>query len=403
MNIARKMVPIEAQSLDFTLSGWVSLPEITRASRNYISTMVNGRFIKNYSLVNAIMDGYHTLLPINRHPIVLLSIQMDPILVDVNVHPAKMTVRLSKEAELEHIISTSIKRAFKHQELIPAGNIAARKSERKSEQTYLQLEESKFSKPPLPKSENRPISDWPQQNKRVVDPEPVELTKVYEPPEMEEEELATGFVANESPVTIEPIVEENTEETLDRIPPLYPIGQLHGTYILAQNDRGFYMIDQHAAQERIKYEYFRDKVGEVTNELQEMLVPLTLEFSTDEYIKIEEHKNELEKVGIFLENFGTNSFIIRSHPHWFPKGYEKETIEDLIEQLLTMKKMDIKTLLEEAAIMMSCKGSIKANRFLRQDEIQALIQELRKTEDPFTCPHGRPIIDLSSFTFQLMK
>src|SRR5690606_4289956 len=86
------------------------------------------------------------------------------------------------------------------------------------------------------------------------------------------------------------------------------------------------------------------------------------------------------------------SFIVRSHPNWFPKGYEKETIEDLIEQLLAMKKMNIKILLEEAAIMMSCKGSIKANRYLRQDEIEALLQELRQTEDPFTCPHGRPII-----------
>ncbi len=387
MNIARKMIPIEAQSLDFTLSGWISLPEITRASRNYISTMVNGRFIKNYSLVNAIMDGYHTLLPINRHPIVLLSIKMDPLLVDVNVHPAKMTVRLSKEAELEQLISTTIKKAFQQQELIPEGNVVTRRSEQKSEQTSLQLEESKPSKPFISRREEEPTNDWQGQNKHILVPD--ETKEVYMP---EEKEPTTGFVANESVATMDPVIEEKREREPDRIPPLYPIGQLHGTYILAQNDRGFYMIDQHAAQERIKYEYFREKVGEVANELQEMLVPLTLEFSTDEYIKIEEHKNELEKVGIFLEDFGTNSFIVRSHPNWFPKGYEKETIEDLIEQLLAMKKMNIKILLEEAAIMMSCKGSIKANRYLRQDEIEALLQELRQTEDPFTCPHGRPII-----------
>lgn len=386
MNIARKMIPITAQSLDFTLSGWIALPEITRASRNYISTMVNGRFIKNYSLVNAIMNGYHTLLPINRHPIVLLSIEMDPILVDVNVHPAKMTVRLSKEAELEQLISTTIKQAFQQQELIPEGNIAKR-SEQKSEQTYLYLEENKPAKPLFSKSEEHSISEPPIPHTDTLVPD--ETANEYKP---EIEEQPTGFVAKEAVTIMDPNIEKKREVASDRIPPLYAIGQLHGTYILAQNDRGFYMIDQHAAQERIKYEYFREKVGEVTNELQEMLVPLTLEFSTDEYIKIEEYKNELETVGIFLEDFGTNSFIVRSHPNWFPKGYEKETIEDLIEQLLAMKKMNIKTLLEEAAIMMSCKGSIKANRFLRQDEIQALLQELRHTEDPFTCPHGRPII-----------
>ncbi|MBO0993044.1 DNA mismatch repair endonuclease MutL [Bacillus sp. SD088] len=386
MNIARKMIPITAQSLDFTLSGWIALPEITRASRNYISTMVNGRFIKNYSLVNAIMNGYHTLLPINRHPIVLLSIEMDPILVDVNVHPAKMTVRLSKETELEQLISTTIKQAFQQQELIPEGNIAKR-NEQKSEQTYLHLEENKPAKSLFSKSEEYSISkpSIPHTDTSVPD----ETATEYKP---EIEEQPTGFVAKEAVTTMDPVIEKKREVASDRIPPLYAIGQLHGTYILAQNDRGFYMIDQHAAQERIKYEYFREKVGEVTNELQEMLVPLTLEFSTDEYIKIGEYKNELETVGIFLEDFGTNSFIVRSHPNWFPKGYEKETIEDLIEQLLAMKKMNIKTLLEEAAIMMSCKGSIKANRFLRQDEIQALLQELRQTEDPFTCPHGRPII-----------
>jgi DNA mismatch repair protein MutL len=133
-------------------------------------------------------------------------------------------------------------------------------------------------------------------------------------------------------------------------------------------------------------------VGRVESELQEMLVPLTFEYSTDEYMKIMEYKQELENVGVFVEEFGINSFIIRSHPQWFPKGDEKEIIEDMIEQLLHMKKVDIKKLREEAAIMMSCKGSIKANRHLRNDEIQVLLNDLRKASDPFTCPHGRPII-----------
>jgi DNA mismatch repair protein MutL len=173
---------------------------------------------------------------------------------------------------------------------------------------------------------------------------------------------------------------------------MYPIGQMHGTYIFAQNENGLYIIDQHAAQERLKYEYFREKVGQVAAELQEMLVPITFEYSTDEFVKINEYRNELEKVGVFLEEFGVNSFIVRSHPQWLPKGEEKECIEEMIEQLLSMKKVDIKKLREEAAIMMSCKASIKANRHLRNDEIQALLDDLRKASDPFTCPHGRPII-----------
>lgn len=196
--------------------------------------------------------------------------------------------------------------------------------------------------------------------------------------------------------------ETATVEEPSRVPPLYPIGQMHGTYIFAQNDRGLYIIDQHAAQERIKYEYFREKVGQVESELQEMLIPLTFEYSTDDYIKIDEHKAELEKVGVFLEPFGHNSFIVRSHPQWLPKGEEQKIIEDMIEQLLGMKRVNIKKLREEAAIMMSCKASIKANQHLRNDEIQALLDELRRTSDPFTCPHGRPII-IHYSTYEMEK
>src|SRR5690606_24008574 len=188
----------------------------------------------------------------------------------------------------------------------------------------------------------------------------------------------------------------------ERVPVMYPIGQMHGTYILAQNEKGLYIIDQHAAQERIKYEYFREKVGENITDLQELLLPITLEYSTDECININAHKHELEQVGIFLEPFGHNSYIVRSHPQWFPKGDEKEVIEEIIEQVLNDKKIDIKKLREAAAIMMSCKASIKANHHLRNDEIFALLETLRKTSDPFTCPHGRPII-IHHSTYEMEK
>ncbi len=440
MNIARKMIPIHAESLDFTISGYLALPEITRASRNYISTMVNGRFIKNYPLVRAIQEGYHTLLPIGRFPIVLLNIIMDPILVDVNVHPAKLEVRISKEQELNALVAETIRGAFKSQQLIPAGIVREKTEKQKSEQTELRLDhlteapsardqvsiaipskqEIPFSAPSGPIREGQSmgeeqsnhsanfsnlyqttainVSDKPEEehfeNRK---PEPV-----Y--PSTGEGNIGTEMTENHFPEEESCGEQENnSSETLgSRVPPLYPIGQMHGTYIFAQNERGLYIIDQHAAQERIKYEFFKEKVGQVAKELQELLVPITLEYSTDEYIKIEENRSELESVGVFLEPFGINSYIVRAHPQWFPKGEEKETIEEMIEQVLSMKKVDIKKLREEAAIMMSCKGSIKANRHLRNDEIQALLDELRRTSDPFTCPHGRPII-IHTSTYELEK
>ncbi|MFB6802236.1 DNA mismatch repair endonuclease MutL [Peribacillus butanolivorans] len=419
MNIAKKMIPIQASSLDFTLSGYIVMPEVTRASRNYISTMINSRFIKNYALVKAILDGYHTLLPIGRFPIALLNIEMDPILVDVNVHPSKMEVRLSKEQELYSLVSETIKSAFKKLSLIPSGYTPSPKLEQvKSEQTTLDLdhvvesgkrvlEEAKKEASLLKNTlirENQEQKSYQDPVEEIVNIEPIEelvyssdeqqqMADTYIPVIPEDEgrpyfESAKGYTT----YTVEQEEEIEIDESASRIPPMYPIGQMHGTYIFAQNEKGLYIIDQHAAQERIKYEYFKEKVGRVENELQDMLVPITLEFSTDQCIRINEYQHELEKVGVYLEEFGYNAYIVRSHPQWFPKGIEQEILEEMIEQLLSMKKVDIKKLREEAAIMMSCKASIKANRHLRNDEIQALLDELRQTTDPFTCPHGRPII-----------
>jgi DNA mismatch repair protein MutL len=410
MAIAKQLVPISGESLDYKISGYASMPEVTRASRNYISTMINGRFIKNYALAKAIQEGYHTLLPIGRFPIVLLNIDMDPLLVDVNVHPSKMEVRISKETELNELVTGIIKYAFKSKILIPSAYTQEKKEIPKSEQTTLVLDERTIDIPVRREMTwERPVFSGPTIQEKT------ETTKVnYEPVppkvEVEDEHQNWEFEESDPEPEQEPIeteqdtaVSHEDEKIESRIPRLYPIGQMHGTYIFAQNENGLYIIDQHAAQERLKYEYFREKVGQVHAELQELLVPITLDYSTDEYLKINENRVELENVGVFLEEFGLNSYIVRSHPQWFPKGEEKQIIEDMIEQLLSMKKVDIKKLREEAAIMMSCKASIKANRHLRNDEIQALLDDLRKASDPFTCPHGRPIIvHYSSYEMEKM-
>jgi DNA mismatch repair protein MutL len=406
--IAKQLVPISGESLDYKISGYASMPEVTRASRNYISTMINGRFIKNYALAKAIQEGYHTLLPIGRFPIVLLNIEMDPLLVDVNVHPSKMEVRISKEAELNELVTDIIKNAFKSKILIPTAYSQEKKEIAKSEQTTLVLDERTNVVP------ERKETKWDSSfvSNTIQERVPALEVKVepWIPKEVEEEitipnrwEYTPPPEMESNETEIETELSANADQMESRIPRLYPIGQMHGTYIFAQNENGLYIIDQHAAQERLKYEYFREKVGQVHAELQELLVPITLDYSTDEYLKINENRMELEKVGVFLEEFGMNSYIIRSHPQWLPKGEEKQIIEDMIEQLLSMKKVDIKKLREEAAIMMSCKASIKANRHLRNDEIQALLDDLRKASDPFTCPHGRPIIvHYSSYEMEKM-
>ncbi|PCK21430.1 DNA mismatch repair protein MutL [Bacillus pumilus] len=412
--VAKKMLPLHVQSLDFEVKGYISLPEVTRASRNYMSSVVNGRYVKHFPLVKAIHEGYHTLLPIGRHPITFIEMNMDPILVDVNVHPSKLEVRLSKEQELHELIKQGIKGVFQKQQLIPSAQVPKKapmpvvKNEQQSltfdsKQANTGGKETPMSYQPVPLDS---VAYETSQTEAYGYPEP-ESKDAFLPVSNEEKPSASVHI-EESAASLEyeetVLKEEATENTSEseRVPVMYPIGQMHGTYILAQNERGLYIVDQHAAQERIKYEYYREKVGEIEQEVQEMLVPLTFHYSKNDMLIIEEHKDILAKVGVFLEPFGSGSYIVRSHPQWFPKGEEAELIEEIIQQVLDEKRVDIKKLREEAAIMMSCKGSIKANRHLRHDEIKALLDELRQTRDPFTCPHGRPII-IHHSTYEMEK
>ncbi len=395
VQIAKKTVPVEGESLDFKISGYAVLPEVNRSNRNYISTIINGRYIKNFALVKAILNGYHTLLPIGRFPIIVLEIEMDPIIVDVNVHPAKLEVRLSKEKELGELISEALKEAFHKLQLIPDGAISKREK-LQSEQLQMSFESNKpseakeatFSKEEATKNELPTLFEKPSVPEYVSPEE-----EKFDSETVIEEETISYEVSDSAPVA---------EERKVRIPKMYPIGQMHATYILAQNEEGLYIIDQHAAQERIKYEFFREKIGEVSRELQELLVPIVLEFSNDEYVRLTEQREKLEEVGVFMEPFGQNSFIIRAHPTWFPKGEEEETLREIVDEALHEPNVSIHKLREDTAIMMSCKKSIKANHYLTMQDMEALLDTLREASDPFTCPHGRPVI-IKYTTYELEK
>lgn len=364
----KKMVAFENESSDFHLSGYATLPEITRASKNYITVLVNGRWVKHYGITNAIVDAYHTLLPIGRFPIIVINIETDPMLTDVNVHPAKHQIRLSKEKELMELVRQTIRSVIHKAQQPP--KITEKPVVQK--QASVQFDIFKQIDEAPPQRQEQQI-----QPRISTEEETVQASIVYE---------------NVEPLQEEIIVDEYVEEKKP-FPDLHVVGQIHGTYIVAQSDDGFYLIDQHAAQERIKYEFYKEKVGEVdASERQALLLPLTFHYSLDESYRIKESLDELKNVGIFLEEFGTSSFVIREHPAWFPKGHETKIIESLIEQVLTNRTTDIKKLREEAAIMMSCKLSIKANHYLTIRDMEQLLLSLKNAKHPLTCPHGRPVI-----------
>lgn len=400
MAIAKKMIPFEAESQDYKIHGYATLPEITRASKNYISLFVNGRWVKHYVIQKTIIDAYHTFLPIERFPIVVLYIEGDPYLTDVNVHPAKHQIRLSKEQELMELIHDTIRNAIRNAIHVPQ----MEKKEKVKPVQSVQMNIWNSGKSSFGRNMQEVVAKLQQETVKETEFQDFSQPTIEQP--------ITTYEPMESPniEKNEPIEETNNqnlpetkEEQKEPFPPLEIVGQIHGTYIVAQMEDGFYLIDQHAAQERIKYEYFREKVGEVNPyERQALLLPLTFHYAKDEAIILQENSKALEEVGVFLEDFGHSTFIVREHPTWFPKGFEVEIIEQLIEQVLKDRKVDVKKLREDAAILMSCKRSIKANHHLSKEQMEKLIEDLRKAENPFTCPHGRPVL-IHFTTYEIEK
>ncbi|MEK4358549.1 DNA mismatch repair endonuclease MutL [Paenibacillus sp. FSL M7-1455] len=447
---AKAMLPVQAENLDFELSGFVSLPEWTRSNRNGVSTIVNGRYIRNYGLNQAIQRAYHTLLPINRYPLAVLEIRMHPSLVDVNVHPAKLEVRFSKEQELYPFIEESIRRVLRQEVLIPQAvkqNIGGKNSG-----SFIQ-EQFHFSNrsAPVPLADQKeeaaaaleagpgPVSAVPENRPA---PEPMIATDSQAPVQKLQERPAAGsggsygsasqdawtagngmvretrpasyrewaapsqqrVSPSSNPGLASRLLEASADAPAD-IPPfpeLTLIGQHHGTYLIAQNDQGLYLIDQHAAHERVNYEYYYEKFGQPADASQELLLPITLEFTPSEAEQLKDKLQWFEQVGVYLEHFGGQTFRVRSLPYWFPKGEEKSLIEEMAEWVLGERKIDLAKLREKSSILCSCKASIKANQKLTEDEAKTLIERLGACRQPYTCPHGRPIV-VSFSTYDLEK
>ncbi len=447
MKIAKDLVEINGETDDYVMKGYVCKPEHTRSNRHYISIFINGRYIKNFVLNKAIIEGYHTLLPIGRYPIVYINIEMDPILVDVNVHPTKLEVRLSKEQLLYDLINNKIKEAFRGMSLIPGTSLDNHKPKKSQKEIFEQQKldfEAKRSQEPVKQQsqiDNDTIDETNEFNKTFennykqnstnstnsqqwqfkdkkdnhsfinedIDTNTEHSYIQHEDEQADIEKTEINNIEYEHAVDIENTNDndeqrqiEETKSNTPRVPYMEVVGQVHGTYIIAQNDTGMFMIDQHAAQERIKYEFFKEKIGEVTNETQSLLLPLTFNFSRDEHMIIEKYLRPLEEAGIFLEPIGHHDYMVSEYPVWLPHIEAEEIIKDMIDYVLKHEKVDIKKLREDAAIMMSCKKSIKANHYLRNHEMSHLIDELRDTTDPFTCPHGRPII-IELTTYELEK
>lgn len=372
LDIAKKMLPIEISNDDYEVSGYISLPEVNRSSRNHMTVLVNGRVIKNQYLNRIINDAYFSFKEDTRYPIVVIKITADPILVDVNIHPSKQDIKFSNFEDLKNMISEVINKTIRSKLLIPKIEVKEQPTV-KYENLSLNLERNSISEEPS-----------------LLDKQ--KLTNLvnfnYEPNNELDNEEEPSYI------------EERPKETL---PELYPIGLALGTYIVCENERGIYLIDQHAAEERINYEKNSYLLAHPNNDVISPLIPMIIELPNNEFIIAKEKLDIIKSYNIDIEEFGINSFRVISHPTWFPKGNEEKIVRRIIEEIVNKgKDFSLAKFNNSLAALISCKMSVKANTRITKEAQEEIINKLRKCNNPFNCPHGRPTI-VNFTTYEIEK
>ena len=478
MGVARNMIEFSGSNDDYKVFGYISVPEETRASKNYINIFINGRYIKNYGIQNAIIDAYGTLLMINRYPLCVINIEMDPILLDVNVHPTKQEVRLSKEAELIRLIKEVIAERLSNYTYIPQGmnNVLTKKEKAKIEKiNFLDELDNKFGdvedknifseekkepevdleveisfpdtqeevashviqedellfggdlltnsceeKTPVQSKENTfnqrnktqkiksdlpdlSYSSHPRDNRNKFGDKPTkkEIENFMNFSKKEDnssydnrvEEVVSNVVKDDShfnEIKDAKIVQDD-DTKVRTLPDLKVLAQIFKTYILSEADNKLFLIDQHAAAERYNYEKLQREFIERKNYKKQMLIPLMFDFSVDEAAEVRNNLEKFEELGIVFEEFGDNSYVVREFPGWIEED-EEQMIKIIVEKVLKNNNITFNELRNDAIAMASCKMSIKANQVLTDVEMNKVISDLYECKNPFTCPHGRPII-----------
>ena len=457
MGVAKNMIDFSGSNDDYKVYGFISVPEETRASKNYIHIFINGRYIKNYVIQNSIIDAYGTLLMKNRYPLCVINIEMDPILLDVNVHPTKQEVRLSKEAELIRLIKEIIAERLSNYTYIPQGmnNVLTKKeksriekldflseldtkfgieedvaiSKKQLEDKIINEDDFIFGEDNLSSEKNISVNDKNENNdnsysrktNRVKSDLPDlsysshpkdNRNRFAEKPTKKEIENFMNFSKRDEIEYTENNVILGSDSELDNnhfdeiknakivqddetkvrtLPDLKVLAQIFKTYILSEADNKLYLIDQHAAAERHNYEKLQREFSDRKNYKKQMLIPLMFDFSVEEAAEVRNNLEKFEELGIVFEEFGDNSYVVREFPGWIEED-EEEMIKIIVEKVLKNNNITFNELRNDAIAMASCKMSIKANQILSEVEMNKVISDLYECKNPFTCPHGRPII-----------
>ena len=361
-DITKKMIPIEGENDDYYIHGYISYPEVTKGNRNSITTLVNGRVIKNNELNKCIIDCYHTYIHKDRYPVIILNIEVDPILIDINIHPTKMDIKFSKIDTLKELIIDLITKRLEAISLIP--EVSVRDNYSVSEVYKEITEDSK---------------DEEERNNEYK-----ELQLDFEVNEEKEEYKQKDDIKEDvSPFEV--------EERKPRIKKMIPRGVVLMTYIVAENEDGMYLIDQHAAAERINYENILKKL-KTKPIIVDLLIPIKIELRPEEFLLIKERFDILKQYGFDIDEFGDNCVVVRTHPNWIPDDKSDEIIRKIVDIIVEKGEFDFDKFVWRMVATTACRMSVMANTYISKDEEEWILENIRYCDNPFTCPHGRPTI-----------
>lgn len=407
-DIAKKCIPFDYEDDDFKITGYIVQPSITRANRYHMNLFVNGRMIKSIKLNKAIEKAYHEYIPSDRYPIVYLNLEMDPHLVDVNVHPSKWEVKFSKENSLLAALETGVYSHLQnyYRPTTTRSSVSDNNAINIEEET-LKFDYTNFNKNNL-LNDNEPSIISEKTNESLIEEtitsnkkDEVEIDEVEI--DNKENQESDQMFKEESVLEDVEIKERTGHELLEN---LQVIGQLHKAYILAQSPKGLIIIDQHAAQERYHFEQIKESIesGKVTK--QHLLLPIDLKVHHYVIAKIDMITSLLDQLGFEIEAFGEDLLVVRSVPSWLTYLDEKGFILDLLELFKNDEDIVIGKLRHHAIATAACHGSIRFNRSLTIPEMKQVIEDLKKCKQPFSCPHGRPTLieyDLKSLEKDFLR
>lgn len=364
--VAKNAIPFDAHSDDFHIHGYAIQPKITRATKYFMFLSLNSRLIRSNAIQKAILDAYEDFLPKNRYPIVVLQIESDTQLVDVNVHPNKWEVRLSKQGELLTCIKETLTKIL-----------------RESLQT---VEVKKIKKTPV---YEQPAIQFPYPVKEEK-MEPIHENRI------KEDTIVNSFTDYEPPKE-EPILQVEEEPTdsdhgYGFFEHLQVLAQLHDSYILCSNPEGLVIIDQHAAQERYHYEQIKETLKERCTQKQPLMVPLRVNVTPDVISQVDAINEKTDFFGLHFAAFGDDQVIIREIPLWFHDVDQEAFLNDLLDYFIKNQDVDMLALRHKVLATMACHSSIRFNRPLSRAEMQQVIDDLKKCKQPYHCPHGRPTV-----------